>query len=99
MIQNSDWIFFSTLLNRALNSAEKSSDGAASFITSSNAAALTREKMVFLGIRTHISRVAPDWDLLKNALTTELPRRGQNNDEIKTPYLCEPLNGTVDVVR
>ena len=26
-------------------------------------------------IRTHVSRVTPDWDLLKDALTTELQRR------------------------
>ena len=34
-----------------------------------------REKMVSLGNRTHVRRVAPDWDL-SDALPTELQRRG-----------------------
>ena len=29
------------------------------------------------GSRTHVSRVAPDWDLY-DALPTELPRRGRD---------------------
>ena len=33
-------------------------------------------KSVSLGIRTHVSRVVADWDLL-DALSTELPRRGK----------------------
>ena len=47
-----------------LNCAEKSSDGVANINFPNSCAAA----------RTHVTRVAPDRDLLKDALPTELPR-------------------------
>ena len=50
------------------------------------------------GIQTHVSRVAPTQDLLKDALPTELPRRGEfflftqcriETDCQKTPNLID----------
>ena len=49
--------------------------------------------MVSLGNRAHkllVSRVAPDWDLLKDAQPTELPRRGSDHgilDTLNIPHL------------
>ena len=37
---------------------------------------MIRKEMAALGIRTYISRVAPDWDL-SDALPSEPPRRGR----------------------
>ena len=39
--------------------------------------------MISLRIQTHISRVAPDWDL-SDALPTEVPRRGRRKNSLST---------------
>ena len=53
-------------------------------ITPDGAARIFLPPYATAGIWTHVSRVAPTRDLLKDALPTELPRRGYNTKKIVT---------------